>query len=286
MPHQLGVVAKGGAEAIIHAIKAFLGCISDSQALIKLDFCNAFNTFRRDCFLEAVVNTIPELILYISSSYKSSSTLRFGDFTLESAEGIQQGDPLGPLLFSISIAGLLNDCTCLFTAGFLDDITLGDDVSVLISEVARLQSRANVLGLSPNSHKCEILSLSSAANSIWLDAGLQFHICSQNDATLLGSPFTTEATEDQFIVQNAHVSKFRVRLKQMTPHEALFFLKSCLGMPRFLFLIRTAFCIGSPAVAAFDLLLRDALGDVTNTVLDDLTWSQASLPVRWGGLGV
>jgi len=109
MPHQLGIGAKGGAEAIIHASKAFLDCISDSQALIKLDFCNAFNTLRRDCLLEAVVNTIPELLPYISSSYESSSTLRFGDFTLESAEGIQQEDPLGPLLFIITIAGLLND---------------------------------------------------------------------------------------------------------------------------------------------------------------------------------
>jgi len=42
MPHQLGVGAKGGAEAIIHASKAFLGCIFDSQAPIKLDFCKCF----------------------------------------------------------------------------------------------------------------------------------------------------------------------------------------------------------------------------------------------------
>jgi len=42
-------------------------------------------------------------------------------------------------------------------------------------------------------------------------------------------------------------------------------------MHRLLFLIRTASCIGSPAAGAFDLLLRDMLGDVTNTVLDDWT---------------
>jgi len=57
-------------------------------------------------------------------------------------------------------------------------------------------------------------------------------------------------------------------------------------MPRLLFLIRTACCIGSPATAAFGSLLRDTLGDVTNTVIDDLSWSLALLPVRWGGLGV
>jgi len=181
--------------------------------------------------------------------------LGFGNFTLDSAKGIQQGDPLGPLLFSISIASLLNDSKCLFTAGYLDDIshiTLGDDIPVLISEVSPLQSCANDLGLILNSHKCEIIGLSSAANSIWLNSSLQFNICPQNRATLLGSPLTPEAIEEQFTVQNAHLAKCRVRLKQMSAHESLFLLKSCLGIPRLLFLIRTAFGIGSPAAAAFD----------------------------------
>jgi len=72
----------------------------------------------------------------------------------------------------------------------------------------------------------------------------------------------------------------------MLAHEGLFFFKSYLGIPRFLFLIRTACCIWSTAAAAFDSLLRDMLGDVTNTVIDDLSWSLASLPVKWGGLGI
>jgi len=88
MPHQLGVGAKGGAEAIIHAANVFLGGISDSQALIKLNFYNAFNTLRHNCLLEAVANSIPELLPYVCSSYESSSTLRFDNFILDSAEGI------------------------------------------------------------------------------------------------------------------------------------------------------------------------------------------------------
>jgi len=54
MPHQLGAGVDGGAEAVIHAAKAFLGGILDSQAFIKSDFCNAFYTLQRDCLLEAV----------------------------------------------------------------------------------------------------------------------------------------------------------------------------------------------------------------------------------------
>jgi len=57
-------------------------------------------------------------------------------------------------------------------------------------------------------------------------------------------------------------------------------------MLRFLFFNRTACYIKSSAAAAFDSLLRDTLGDVTNTLIDNLSWCQASLPVRCRGLGV
>jgi len=126
--------------------------------------------------------------------------------------------------------------------------TLDTHVSVQISEVARIESRINVLGQSLNSHICKIIGLSCAANLIWLNS---------------------EETEETFMVQNAHLSKCRVRLKQMTSHEGLFVLKCCLGIPCFLFLIHTACCIGLPTSAAFDSLLRDMLGDVKNTVIDD-----------------
>jgi len=48
-PFQLGVGAKGGGEALVHAARFFLDHKVDGQAFVKLDFANDFNTVHRDC---------------------------------------------------------------------------------------------------------------------------------------------------------------------------------------------------------------------------------------------
>ena len=55
----------------------------------------------------------------------------FGSFTLHSSEGVQQGDPLCSLLFSLAISDILSQSGCTYTAGYLDDVTFGDTVQTL-----------------------------------------------------------------------------------------------------------------------------------------------------------
>ena len=45
---------------------------------------------------EAVHDVAPEIYPLVHSAYSSPSTLLGGDHTIMSAEGVQQGDPLGP----------------------------------------------------------------------------------------------------------------------------------------------------------------------------------------------
>ena len=71
--------------------------------LLKLDFKNAFNTCRRDKMLESVKEYAPELFAFADSAYEHPLLLFCGDHIVESAEGVQQGDPLGPLLFCFVI---------------------------------------------------------------------------------------------------------------------------------------------------------------------------------------
>ena len=57
--------------------------------------------------LLAVRDTVPELFDLVNAAYEHPSFLFCGDHTLESAEGVQQGDPLGQLLFCLTIQPLL-----------------------------------------------------------------------------------------------------------------------------------------------------------------------------------
>ena len=56
--------------------------------------------------------------------------------------------------------------------------------------------------------------------------------------------------------------------------------------PRLMYLLRTSPCTDSPELPRYDAVLRESLSSVLNVDLDDKRWTQASLPVRWGGLGV
>ena len=67
--------------------------------------------------LEAVSDHIPALLLYVSSAHDHSSDLRFGELKITSEEGLQQGDPLGSLLFGLTLARVLNQCSSEFAVG-------------------------------------------------------------------------------------------------------------------------------------------------------------------------
>ena len=105
-PIQLGYGVKLGAEAAVHAARRFLGSLPSDRLLLMLDFANAFNTLRRDKMLRAVGEIVPSLFPFVYSSYCSPSSLFWEDKVLDSAEGVQQGDPLGPLLFCLTIHNL------------------------------------------------------------------------------------------------------------------------------------------------------------------------------------
>jgi hypothetical protein len=76
------------------------------------------------------------------------------------------------------------------------------------------------------------------------------------------------------------------RLGYLTSHEGLFLLRSSLAIPRLQHILRSSPCFDSPVAIDFDASLRSILSKVSNCNLSDEAWSQAVLPVRWGGLGL
>jgi len=51
----------------------------------------------------------PDLIPFVTWLYNNPSELAFGESTIMSEEGAQQGDPLGPLLFCLGIPPVLSE---------------------------------------------------------------------------------------------------------------------------------------------------------------------------------
>ena len=69
-------------------------------------------------------------------------------------------------------------------------------------------------------------------------------------------------------------------------HDAFCLLRNVLTIPKVLYTLRTSPCFLVPALHDFDSLLRSLLGTILDVNLSACAWTQVSLPVRAGGLGV
>ena len=104
-PHQLGVVTPGGCEADVHSARRYIETMPQDHALVKLDFTNAFNSIHRHQMLHSMHDRILEVYAFSHSVYSQPSLLFFGPYTVYSQKGAQQGDPIGPLLWSPYVIG-------------------------------------------------------------------------------------------------------------------------------------------------------------------------------------
>ena len=77
------------------------------------------------------------------------------------------------------------------------------------------------------------------------------------------------------------------RLQSLPAHISLFLLRNSLAIPRLMYLLRASPSYKCPNILKnIDDLIRSALCDITNISIDDVSWLQASLPIRSGGLGI
>ena len=288
-PRQLGYGVRGGAEAAVHAARLYLYDLDPTKVVLKLDFKNAFNSIRRDKMLEAVQELAPGLLQFVHSAYSSPSILFWADRTLQSAEGVQQGDPLGPLLFCLTIHELssqLQSELCLF---YLDDGTLGGSVEDLKHDLEVVERLGAEIGLQLNSRKTEIICPNTDAT-----ASLRFslpgaHVVDPMKATLLGSPIgDVSCISDTLRAKTNLLRMMGDRLQLLSAHDAILLLKHSFALPKLLYCLRTSPCFLSPRVQEYDTLLKDIVSGITNVHFGEgsPTWAQATLPVKLGGLGI
>ena len=69
-------------------------------------------------------------------------------------------------------------------------------------------------------------------------------------------------------------------------NQSFFLLKNALSLPRFMFTLRSSPCHHPELLAEYDEVTRSTTETLSDVYLDDNSWSQAKLPVRYDGLGL
>lgn len=129
------------AEQKLHAARKFI-CSNPAgpTVMLKLDFENAFNT-GRDVLLKKVAEVFPKYFACVYSAYLKPSSLFCGNTTILSAHGLQQGDPLGPLLFCLVADELAKSLLSPLNVWYLDDETLAGDPDIVRATCLMILSR-------------------------------------------------------------------------------------------------------------------------------------------------
>ena len=105
LPCQLGVGSPGGTEPLLFRLEEAVmgGNTAGIQSIGSVDLVNAFNSISRMAVASSVARWAPQHYRMAAWAYNEPSILVTpGGTTLASTTGLRQGDPAGPLFFSLA----------------------------------------------------------------------------------------------------------------------------------------------------------------------------------------
>ena len=152
-PLQLGVGVRGGCEAIVHAASQAMSSVDDDWCwTLLLDFSNAFNSINREAMFVEFRRRLPGLSAWIEYCYSGQPLLHLGKDVIHSCSGVQQGDPLGPLGFALTLHPIIERIkadvqSTTMNAWYLDDGTIMGPPDALTSALQIVERDGPSLGL-------------------------------------------------------------------------------------------------------------------------------------------
>ena len=295
-PRQVGVGVPGGAEATVHAVRS---CVEEMQnrgdkLMLKVDFKNAFNSVNRQAFLDEVRLHFPQIYNWVSFCYGQPARLFFGASEILSESGVQQGDPLGPLLFSLALQRLVLEIDEAVPdldlhAWYLDDGTMIADSEKIAKVLDIISSGAPSLGLQLNAEKTELWWPSSRADPVLFPPSRAKWVGAEG-VKLLGSPIgSDEFVQGHLRDKIEELAEMHRKLLTLDDSQVqLCILRCCLGFGKINHLLRTSPpAVVAPVIPEFDSLMQSTLCQTLSVdSLEPDAWSQATLPIRLGGLGL
>ena len=264
---------------------------------VKIDFSNAFNTVDRQAFLDQCKEHFPGLFAWSSWCYAEPSNLLCGGRAISSESGVQQGDPLGPLLFSLASQPILAELASKrqpsglqLVFSYLDDLCLAGEERAVSEALDQLTTAANQIGLKLNEDKCEVIPSAGIHHNIsrsLFPASYTFQ--GGGDFELLGGPigshtFCNAHTQDR--VDRA-VKVLAAIGELPDPQVALLLLRQCACFGKLVYSLRLVpTAAHQDALHNFDTAVRECFESFMCASLSDEEWKLASLSTSQSGLGL
>ena len=300
-PAQVGVAVKGGAEKAVHTVRTWTQrhAGSATKVLVKLDFANAFNCVSREAVLQQACTHFPALARWSVWCYRQPTRLQFGERVLDSSSGVQQGDPLGPLLFSAALQPLAVDLrsgSLDIAVHFLDDGVLAGELTDVASALGRVQQRAAAIGLTLNLGKCEV-AVAGPVPPAALAASFPADLLQRSDGSsrvlrdfeflgaAIGSDTYVHSHTEARAAKAAELLDAIAELED--PQVAMRLLRACAGYARLVHSMRCNPALYQHlALQAFDTTVRRCFAGFTGIHPTAEQWRQAELGLAQAGLGL
>ena len=311
---QVGVGIPMGMEAAITTVAQYASRHAGTdKVILKIDFRNAFNTVDRSRFLaEAQAKVGVGIMPFLLACYAEPTSLFCGGEVLQSTCGVQQGDPLGPMLFSLAIHEVTEELVRMGIQAvwYLDDGTIMGSPEEVARGYQLVAQKCAKWGLSVNAGKCEVIALARQGLDALRRAGLPMGVADDGretqdaqpgtcfrripggDFELLGAPIGSKAHCEEWM--RLKVQEFFPLLRALKAMQdsqvAASLLRQCGAFSRVVFYMRCTGHTGAREyLETFDRKVEEALCGILGSDESELPPEarvQAGLAVRRGGLGI
>jgi hypothetical protein len=152
-----------------------------------------------------LLNVTPLIYPYLWQCYSSPSYLIYNGSLIYSQVGCQQGDPLGPAIFSLSIHPTIERLSSQLNVWYLDNGALGGSAETVLKDLETIIVEFKKIGLSLNYSKCELFLSPHVSEERKIESLKKFESLSPDirktsaeDLSLLGSQLFEDATPNFF----------------------------------------------------------------------------------------